>query len=63
MAKMTPFRSYVVIIYTTGAVAFMGTFNLRDGTTTYMIVSSSYHMLQLLRHDIPCFLCKLSAQT
>ncbi len=39
LAKMTPFRSYIVVASVAGAVAILGTFQMKGGVITYVIVS------------------------
>ncbi len=39
MAKMTPFRSYIVAASVAGAVAILGTVQMKGGVITYVIVS------------------------
>ncbi|KAL0049305.1 hypothetical protein WJX82_010880 [Trebouxia sp. C0006] len=40
LAKMTPFRSYIVVASVAGAVAILGTFQMKGGVITYVIVSA-----------------------
>ncbi len=36
---MTPFRSYIVVVSVAGAVAILGTIQMKGGVITYVIVS------------------------
>lgn len=39
LAKMTPFRSYVVMMYTAGSLSVFSTMNQKQDTMTYVLVS------------------------
>jgi len=42
LVKMSPFRSYVVMIYVTGTILFFGALHEAQPTFTYVIVSVSH---------------------
>ena len=48
MAKMTPFRSYIVTVALAANVAILGTVQLKGGVITYIVVSTLADLQSML---------------